>query len=121
MTNTEFIPKEIDEQANVVEYLELLKAQGKVILYTALPNNTFTRSWKQKAKQKREGVKPGFPDMVIVFKDRVLFLEMKKKKGGTVRENQWEWLTSLADKNTTSAVANGFDEAKEIINNLLER
>lgn len=112
--------RETDEQQLVVEYLELLKSQGKVRIFCALPNNLYTKSWSQKIKQKREGLRPGFPDLVIVFKNTVLFLEMKRKKGGVVSKDQWAFLTELADKNTKTAVAKGFDEAKALIDSILK-
>ena len=115
------IPTEHQEQSLLVEYLELLKKQGKVLIYGALPNNTYTKSWSQKRKQTAEGVKKGFPDMVIVFPGKVLFLEMKRSKGGVVSPDQWLWLKALADKETQTAVAKGFDQAKEIVDSFVER
>lgn len=105
-------PTELQEQILVVEYLELLMMQGKIVLYGALPNNTYTKSWGQKMKQKQEGVKKGFPDLVVITSTKVLFLEMKRQRLGTVSPEQKQWLMNLKDKKTVSTVAKGFDEAK---------
>ena len=111
-------PTELQEQTMVVQYLELLKNSGKIIAYCGLPNNTWTKSWSQKRKQTLEGVKKGFPDLVIVTKDLVMFLEMKRIKGGVLSQEQNDWLEVLPGKTTVSAVAKGFDEAKKIIDKL---
>ena len=112
-------PTELQEQTMVVQYLELLKQQGKIIAYCGLPNNTWTKSWSQKRKQTLEGVKKGFPDLVIVTQDNVLFLEMKRVKGGVVSPEQKEWIGILKDKETLTAIAKGFDEARKIIDELV--
>lgn len=119
MTN-ELELTEYQEQCMVVRYLEFLKASGKVRLFTAVPQNMWTKSIQQKIKTKNEGVRKGFPDMVIVFNDSVLFLEMKRRKKGVVRDEQWEWLKSLADKKTQTAVCKGFDEAKTLIDSIIK-
>lgn len=112
-------PTELQEQSMVVQYLEILKNQGKILAYCGLPNNLWTKSWSQKRKQTLEGVKKGFPDMVIVTPTKVLFLEMKRIKGGVLSPEQKEWIKILPDKTTSSSVAKGFDEAKIIIDSLL--
>jgi hypothetical protein len=42
---------ELQEQELVIEYLELLQRQGSVRVFSAVPNNTFTRSFNQLRKQ----------------------------------------------------------------------
>lgn len=102
-------------QCQVVEYLELLQAQGKILAFTAIPNSTFTTSWSVKMKNKRSGVRPGHPDLLIVSPTHALYLELKKKRGGTVSINQKAWIEHLKDKKTVSAVCAGFESAKEFI------
>ena len=109
------IPYEIDEQVAVIEYLEFLKSCGKVVIFTALPNNTYTTSWSQKAKLVKEGVRKGYPDICVVLKDIVFFMEMKRIKGGTVSAAQKEWIKALESANVPVRVCKGFDEAKEWI------
>lgn len=108
------VPLEIDEQITFVDYLELLKSQGKILLYTALPNNTFTKSWKQRVKHNREGVRRGFPDLVVVTPDRVIFIEMKRVKGGTIKPEQKEWNAVLGGKKTEAYICRGAAEAIKI-------
>jgi len=111
---------EFEEQAAFVEYLSLLEHQGKIQTYTALPNNLYTKSWKQKTKQKKEGLRPGFPDLCIVTNKQVVFIEMKRKKGGTLSAYQKEWIASFNNIGIRAKVCKGFDEAKAFIDEILE-
>jgi hypothetical protein len=116
---------EYQEQCALVEYLEILKAQGKIVLFTALPNNVWTRSWNQKMKQTKEGLRKGFPDLCIILKDRfgdnrMVFIEMKRKKGGQVSPEQKEWnevLNKIID--TNAYICKGFEEAKKVIDKFI--
>ena len=110
-------PLEYHEQIAVVEYLELLKKQKKIVLFTALPNNMFTKYKNQKRKQKLEGLRKGFPDLCIVTPRTLLFIEMKraKKSLSTVSNAQKEWIEALKNININVAVCYGFDEARAYI------
>lgn len=69
----EHLKPEAIEQARLVLYLE---EHGYT--YTAIPNSTFTKSWKQKIINSITGLKPGLCDMLIVLKrGSLLFIEMK--------------------------------------------
>lgn len=105
---------EYTECLTLVDYLETLRNQGKVILFTHIPNETFTKSWSVKAKNMRMGVRRGFPDYVIITQKGMLFIEMKARKG-KLSEDQTEWLEYLPN----AYVCYGFDEAKEVIDKQL--
>ncbi len=117
LTNT--TPLEADEQKAVVEYLDLLKDQGRVILFTAFANEIWTPSWSQRAKMKSMGVRKGFPDMMIITQNNAFFIEMKRSKGSYVRPEQKEWHKELRKKGIACFVCKGFDEAKKVIDNNL--
>lgn len=105
---------EEQEQVLLVKYLEL-----KGHKFSSIPNSTYTKSWSQKAKNTRTGLRPGLPDMFIILKNNVpLFIEMKKQKTGKVSESQKEWLEALKNANILAFVCYGFDEAKEVIDSL---
>jgi hypothetical protein len=112
--------EEHDITKAVVSYLEILKQAGKVVVYTHVPQETFTKNWGIKMKNKAMGVRAGVPDMIIVFKYGILFLELKRLKGSVTSEAQKEWIEAL---NATSGpgglvlatVVKGFVEAKSII------
>ena len=75
--------QEYEEQKLVVKYLEL-----KHIKFTAIPNSTFTKSWSVRVRNKVSGVRPGLPDLFMIINSIGIFIEMKRKKGGVVSEEQ---------------------------------
>lgn len=102
---------EQQEQELLVQYLEL-----KGIKFSALPLDTFSQHWSVKNRNKRIGVRPGVPDLLCIVKDRLLFIEMKKEKGGRLTENQKNWIETLNKcRGVRAYVARGFEEAKKLI------
>lgn len=110
MTTTLTLSEE-DEQVAVVNYLEHLMASNKIFAFTAFPQNGNNIPFIM--RNKRLGVRPGFPDLIIITRDhQLVFIEMKKKKGGTVRPDQRVWIELLIASGVVVHVCNGFDEAK---------
>lgn len=126
-------PTEHQECLLLVEYLKL-----KRLKFTHIPNETFTKSWSQKHKNKKEGVSKGFPDYAIIipaqiFKpadtrinDRVIrksvliFIEMKRTKLSTTSPEQKEWIEALNTvENVGAFICKGFDEAKQVIDSII--
>lgn len=125
----------------VVAYLEMLKHEtGKILKFTAIPNNTFSgayvggqkyKSNKQAAKQVAMGLRKGLSDLLIVYVPsghapmsaaipRLLFLEMKREKGGAVKPEQKEWTKILKTcLGTKAEIATGYEHAKAIIDALI--
>lgn len=105
---------EYAEQSLFVEYLDILKAQGKIVMFTAIPNNTWTPSWGQKVKNKKAGLNPGFPDLIILTKTKAICIEMKIE-GNYPTKEQIEWGAALIATGIDTFVAYGYEQAKEII------
>lgn len=102
-------PTEAEEQATLVEWLEL-----KGWKFTAIPNSTYTTSHAQKVKNYRQGLRPGLPDLLIVLPDRqgLAFVEMKRVKGSTLSQVQREWIAALNELDGVCAqVCHGAEEA----------
>ncbi len=111
---------EYEECVALVEYLNILKRQRKIITYTHIPNETFTVSWNQKRKNKAMGVSSGFPDYVILGQKIIVFLEMKREKGGTTSSQQKLWIEDLSRYSNASArVCSGFREAEGYLKSVL--
>lgn len=107
-------PTEEQEQIALVQYLEL---RGHT--FTAIPNSTYTKSWSQKLKNKRMGVRAGLPDLFIVLKNNIpLFIELKRKKTGKVSPEQKKWVETLIKANIKVFVCYGADEAIKILADL---
>lgn len=106
----------------LVQYLELLKSSKKVLLYSHVASETYTTSWRQKYKNKINGVRSGIPDYLVIFPKTILFLEMKRVKGGVVSPSQKEWIAALQNREgVVAVVAKGFNQAKEVIDIIVER
>ncbi|WP_166792646.1 VRR-NUC domain-containing protein [Cryobacterium algoricola] len=109
--------------------MQWLELQG--LKFTSVPNSTFTKSWKQKSANTAQGLRAGFPDLIVLIpparaKDgisRLLAPEMKRIKGGVVSPQQREWiaaLNALGSVNIDSVVAHGSEEAIEYISSFLK-
>lgn len=100
------------EQIALCEWLD-----RKRLLYYH-PANGGARSAVTGALLKRMGVKKGVPDICICepnFDHHGLYIEMKKRKGGRVSEEQKEWLQGLTDRGYKAVVCRGWDEAREAV------
>lgn len=120
------LPLESVEQIKVVRFCE-----DKSLKFTAIPNATYTPHMSVKMRNYREGVRPGFPDLIILItpqqaedgQGHMLCVEMKRFKGGVVSEVQKAWaiaLNGLESPNIEAVVAHGADEAKEYITGFLK-
>lgn len=88
------VKSEHDEQVAFVKWCE-----DRKLKLTAVPNNTYTKSWSQKRKNHAEGLRSGFSDLIVLISPEqsidglgyMLCIEMKKTKGGVQSANQKEW------------------------------
>lgn len=113
-------PLERVEQARFVDWLD---SQG--LLFSATAQSTYTTSWNQKRLNHATGLRKGVPDMLVIIPieravdgiGRVVFVELKRIKGGAVSPEQKKWIAALnAVGGTVDAfVAHGADEAIEEI------
>lgn len=106
-----------------------------------VPNETYTKSHKQRIKNKKLGVSSGVPDLAVVVPDvwygygdnvpredlssytntyanRLVFIEMKRKKGGVTSANQKKWIKTLNEAGIQTVVCKGCDAAIEFIESI---
>jgi len=91
------------EQEFLVYWLDELQKASEELKFTCIPNSTYTKSWKQKAKNKKQGLRKGLPDILLVIpaelssenRSLMLWAEMKRKKGGVASAEQKEWVSAL--------------------------
>lgn len=88
MTNS--TPTEYQECLLFVEYLEI-----RNLRFSHIPQETFTKSWGVKKKNSMMGVRRGVPDYIVITPKGLLFIEMKRTKGGQVSKKQQEWIDEL--------------------------
>jgi len=112
--------EEDDLTIKTANYLDDLKFTGKILMFTHISNETFTKYHSVKVKNRQKGVRPGIPDMFIVFNHGVLFLELKREKHGVVSPDQKKWLEAIVRAGGDSGkiggeVTAGWAKTKEII------
>lgn len=111
-----------------------------------VPNETYTKSHKQRIKNKKLGVSSGVPDLFVVvpadYSDatmefihygdnpvvsgdgvygknyRLVAIEMKRKKGGVTSANQKQWIKTLNEAGVQTVVCKGCDAAIEFIESI---
>lgn len=116
------IPLEKIEQENFVNY-----CNQRNIICCCIPNGVAVRGKNKFAyinSLKKTGYRVGIPDLFILAKNKsktkdILFIEMKRQKGGTVRTEQKEWLGWLNENGYPAYIAKGCDEAITILNDYL--
>jgi hypothetical protein len=105
-----------------VDYLDVLKRTGRIKEYTHIANETYTPSWAAKNRNKAQGVKPGFPDyLILIGTGKMLFVEMKRERGGVVSSEQKYWISLLQSCGFETAVCKGYKEAEDFVNKHIER
>jgi hypothetical protein len=73
------------------------------------------------AKLKASGLSKGFPDLeVFIGNGKSLYIEMKRKKGGVVSEEQKKWIDWLNDNGYSAKVCHGADEAIEYVKGFID-
>ncbi len=114
--------KEHIEQVKLCRDLDKLMLAKKIITYFAVPNGG-SRNIREAANLKKEGVRSGVSDIVIVMKDLVLFIELKRTadilKSGklstakiSVSDSQIDFLNVVNTGNITKAfICYGYQEA----------
>jgi len=108
------IPTEAEEQAAVVQYCAL---KGLSLFHC--PNSTYTTSWKQKAHNRAMGVSAGVPDLFIIVGNKLIAIEMKRLKGGTVSLAQKIWIAKLNAIGIDARVCKGSKNAIDFIESVI--
>jgi len=108
--------QELKEQARFIQWA---KEQG--LEPYAVPLSTYTASWSAINDNKMAGVRRGIPDIIlfipakrsIISRVHIVFIEMKKEKGGYATPEQKEFLelVSQVEGSVHGAVCHGFNEA----------
>ncbi len=84
----------LSEDAEQIAFVAYLEARG--LRFTAIPNSTYTTHMSVKVRNKRLGLRAGFPDMVICIPHvGMAYVEMKRTKGGRATDDQLEWIDDI--------------------------
>lgn len=107
---TQPYPTEAEEQITFVNWLRLKK-----IDHWRTPNETFTRSWKQKTMNKALGVQAGIPDLFVIVNNKLIAIEMKRVKNSNTSPAQLYWIGKLNTAGIPTKVCKGAEEAIKFV------
>lgn len=109
------IPTEEVEQRIFVQWLKL-----KQLPHFRVPNETYTKSYMQRAKNTALGVSSGVPDLFVVIPNKNLIgIEMKRLKGSVISPTQKAWIEILNAVGVPTYICYGADAAIAVINKYL--
>ena len=105
------IPTESQEQCAVIKWAD---AQPEICgRLMSIPNGA-NKSPATAAKFKREGLRPGVPDLFLPIAKHEyhgLWIEMKRRKGGKLSDAQKMWIEILRYEDYAAYCCEGADEA----------
>lgn len=115
-------PTEHDDQKALIRWADMAYPEFRGRL-AAVPNGG-QRNAIVAAKLKAEGVRRGFPDLMLLVPRHGfygLFIEMKRETGGRLSPEQADWLEWLAAQGFMAVVCKGFQAAKDTITSYLDQ
>lgn len=114
----DLVPTEAQEQKALFEWARWnTKRYPALELLYHIPNGG-SRNPIEAHNLKGQGVKPGVPDICLPVPSHhytALYIELKRRKGGRVSEEQKRWLFKLNRVGCKAVVAHGCDEARQVI------
>jgi hypothetical protein len=114
------VPTEHEEQKSLVKWFSLQypKIGNRLV---AVPNGG-QRNVIVASKLKAEGVRAGFPDLMLLMprgEFMGLMIEMKRVKGGSLQAEQAEWLDWLNKQGYMAVICKGAQAAQDTIKSYL--
>ena len=118
-------PKEIDEQINFIRYCKTIGVRAVSTQNGMYINKQNFNGYAYIRKAKASGLSKGFPDLLILAPNKsktqnILFIEMKRKKGGSLKPEQKDWIYWLDQMGYCVGIAKGCDHAIEILEKYLK-
>ena len=105
------VPSEHWEQSHFVSWFRQTFSKDDVRIF-AIPNGG-SRGLREGVKFKAEGVSPGVPDLFIPA--WLVWVEMKRVKGGSVSNPQKDWKKYLQTINHVVLICRGAEDARQKI------
>lgn len=116
-------PLEKDDQMLLFEWAEYATVtHPELALLFAVPNGGY-RDRIEAHNLRLQGVRAGVPDMCLPVPRGgygALYIELKRRKGGRVSEEQRVWIDALNRAGNKAVICKGFDEAKAAIEEYLK-
>lgn len=115
-------PTEHDEQAALIAWARANEERLPALQWLyAIPNGGY-RHPQTAARLAQEGVQSGVPDLALPVPCRGyggLYIELKRRRGGQVSNEQRRWLAGLSENGYATAVCHGCEAAIEAIETYL--
>lgn len=112
------IPSEAQEQKALFQWAEYSKRKYPALdLMYHIPNGG-GRNPVEGRHLKEQGVKPGVPDICLPVPAHgrcALYIEMKRRQGGRLSEEQRGWIAALSRAGNLAVVCSGWEEARDVI------
>jgi len=108
-------PTESQEQQALFSWARMQECVWpELALLVHVPNGGL-RNMPEAVRFKAEGVRKGFPDIMLPVARggfHALAIELKRLRGGKVSQEQREWLDALTSQGWRAVVCKGWDEAR---------
>ena len=118
MRITARVPSERDEQIALFQWAKLYqRMMPELALLHHIPNGG-SRNQIEAYNLKRQGVKPGVPDICLPIPNgqfSALYIELKRRKGGRLSDDQRGWIEALNRAGNRAVVCKGWEEARDEI------
>lgn len=112
------VPFEAQEQKALFEWAEWAKGKYPALaLLYHIPNGG-SRNPIEAHNLKAQGVRPGVPDICLPVPNAfhtALYIELKRRKGGRVSDEQRGWIAALNRVGNLAVVCKGWEEARDVI------
>lgn len=117
------VPHESVEQQALFAWARLYTGKYPELNWMYHVPNEGKRSYSTGRRMRAEGLKSGVPDICLPVARggyHGLYIELKRRKGGRVSDNQEMWLGALRDAGYMAIVCKGWEEASDKILRYLE-
>ena len=112
------VPFEADEQKALFEWRDRMRGKYPALaLMYAVPNGG-SRNLIEARHLKEQGVMAGVPDICLPVPNpfhTALYIELKRRKGGRVSDEQRGWIAALNRVGNLAVVCKGWEEARDVI------
>ena len=118
MSRLGLVPSEANEQKWLMTWAEQMKGTYPELQTMFHIPNGGSRNVVEAKHLVEQGVKKGVPDLFLPVPRggcHGLFIEMKRKRGGRLSEDQAVWLEILRGQRYQCNVCKGWEEAAEVI------
>ncbi len=106
------VPLEAEEGKLLVAYL---RTRGYKFHHSPNETGSSPEARRRAIRMKQQGTSVGWPDYIIIVKNRLVAIELKRLRGSKTSDEQREWLQTLVVCGVQCAICKGAASAIEFI------